>query len=120
MFYLMEILKLDSALEVLYLHKDTPSLSVNDIRKKIPFRVPHEEVAMMLDKMQDDHLVSKKKKNAAEGFFITYVGMKFYQKGGYLKALIRSFFKKAVKLLLVALGAISTIIGIALGLRELL
>lgn len=116
----MEILKLDSALEVLYLNKEQSALSLKDIRKKIPFKIPDDEVTMILDKMQGDHLASKKVKGSSEAFLITFEGMKFYQKGGYLRAMVRNFFKKLLKISLVALGAVSTIIGIILGLRELL
>jgi len=115
----MEILKFDSALEILCLNKDGATLSLKDIQKRMPFRISGEEASMILDKFRSDSLIVQKKKESVEEYFITYAGVKFYQKGGYLGETIRTFFKKLLKISVVALGVISTIIGIALGLREL-
>lgn len=120
MFYLMEILKLDSALEVLYLNKDKAALGIRDIRRKLPFRLTGEEISMMLEKFLGDKLVSEKLQEEGKEYFITYEGIKFYQRGGYLRDKVRAFSMKFLKALLTLLGIASTVVGIALGVRELL
>ncbi len=120
MFYLMEILKLDSALEVLYLNKDKAALGIRAIQKKLPIRLTGEDISMMLEKFLSDKLVSEKPQKEGKGYFITYEGIKFYQRGGYLRDKARAISMKFLKALLTLLGIASTIVGIALGMRELL
>ena len=120
MFYLMEILKLDSALEILYLNQDKPSMNVRGIQQKMPFKLRGEEISMILDKFRIDDLVSRQTGTKSTGYCITYKGMKFYQRGGYLREKVRIFFKKAMKIAVMILGFISTVVGVILGLRQLL
>ncbi|GEM_PF-1439618 len=119
MYYLLEILKLDSALEILYLNKDKAALTQKEMQSKLSFRFSEEEIAMLIDKIRKDSLLTEIVKNTISKYYLTYEGAKFYQNGGFLKAAVRNFFKKAIKTFIVALGVISTLIGIALGVREL-
>ena len=116
----MEILKLDSALEVFYLNKDKAALSIGDVQKKMPFKLTGEEISMMMNKFRKDSLILPNMESGAKRYFITYEGIKFHQRGGFLHDKVRHLFKKLLKIFVVLLGIFSTIVGIVIGLRELL